>query len=211
MSGMQFNIRLANLKMDAPFCAVCRVALPSSSQRRSLTPEASASNKRAVEFLVTVINPELELPAGGPVAYCCKPCFSKLEKAERSFEAAKRIINELRSTFSLAPVIELFGVPQQTNESTDDEKQMFQSRIRAPAPLESEQRIIPRSHRKRSRIEDGQAQEHQAKKKYCSQKRLDFSPRTVPSQQSHASPQVQVSSILVLYLHTELLYVILLL
>ena len=104
MSGMQFNIRLANLKMDALFCAVWRVALP------SLTP------------------------AGGPVTYCCKPCFSKLEKAERSFEAAKRMINELRSTFY---------------ESTDDEKQTSESRIRTPAPLESEQNYTTKSSEKK--------------------------------------------------------------
>ena len=50
--------------MDALFCTVCCVALPSSSQQHSLTPVASASNKRAIEFSVVVINPEIELLAG---------------------------------------------------------------------------------------------------------------------------------------------------
>ena len=96
--------------MDIPICAICCATLPSCSQRRSLNPEASAANKRVVDFLVSVVNPELELAgdagtAGGTrIQYCCKPCFSKLERAERSLEAAKGFINELRSKFSLPPV-----------------------------------------------------------------------------------------------------------
>ena len=93
--------------MDIPICAICCATLPSCSQRHSLNPEA---NKRVVDFLVSVVNPELELAGGAGTAggtriqYCCQPCFSKLERAERSLEAAKGFINELRSKFSLPPV-----------------------------------------------------------------------------------------------------------
>ena len=80
-----------------------------------------------MDFLVSVVNPELELAGGAGTAggtriqYCYKPCFSELEWAERSLEAAKCIINELRSKFSLPPVTELF---QQIDECPDDEKHM---------------------------------------------------------------------------------------
>ena len=47
--------------MDIPICAICCATLPSFSQRCSLNPEASAANKRVVDFLVSVVNPELEL------------------------------------------------------------------------------------------------------------------------------------------------------
>ena len=68
--------------MDIPICAICCATLPSCSRRRSLNPEASAANKRVVDFLVSVVNPELELAGGAGTAggtriqYCCKPCFS---------------------------------------------------------------------------------------------------------------------------------------
>ena len=113
--------------MDVPIsciCAICCVTIPSCSQRRSLNPKASAANKRAVDFLVSVINLDLELAGDAGTAgstrirYCCKPCFSKLERAERSLEAAKGIINKLQSKFSLPPVTELF---QQMDESPHDE------------------------------------------------------------------------------------------
>ena len=75
--------------LEGPSCAICSVALPSSSQCRSLTPEASATNKRAVH-LVSVVNPAVEVPgSAGVYQYCCKPCFSKLERAERSLETAR--------------------------------------------------------------------------------------------------------------------------
>ena len=74
--------------MDIPICAIS-----SCSQRRSLNPEASAAiNKRVVDFLVSVINPELELAGGAGTAggtriqYCCKPCFLELERTERSLK-----------------------------------------------------------------------------------------------------------------------------
>ena len=41
-----------NLKIDAPFCTICHVALPPSIQLRSLTPETSAANNRAVDFFI---------------------------------------------------------------------------------------------------------------------------------------------------------------
>ena len=138
--------------MDIPICAICCATLPSCSQRRSLNPEASAANKRVVDFLVSVVNPELELAGGAGTAggtriqYCCKPCFSELERAERSLEAAKCIINELRSKFSLPPVTELF---QQIDECPDDEKHM--PRSRTSIPLE---RFTPCSPRKSPRVED---------------------------------------------------------
>lgn len=54
------------------------VALPSSSQCRSLTPEAS-----------------VEVPGGaGAYQYCRKPCFLKLERPKRSLETARGLINE---------------------------------------------------------------------------------------------------------------------
>jgi len=40
-----------NLKLDAPSCNILHVALPSSSQQRSLISEALAANKRALDFL----------------------------------------------------------------------------------------------------------------------------------------------------------------
>ena len=135
--------------MDIPICCA---TLPSCSQRRSLHPEASAANKRVVDFLVSVVNPELVLAGGAGTAggtriqYCCKPCFSELERAERSLEAAKCIINELRSKFSLPPVTELF---QQIDECPDDEKHT--SRSRTSIPLE---RFTPCSPRKSPRVED---------------------------------------------------------
>jgi len=43
--------------MEGPSCAICSVALPSTSQHHSLTPEASATNKRAVNFLVFCSQP----------------------------------------------------------------------------------------------------------------------------------------------------------
>ena len=72
----------SNSKMDIPICAICCGTLPSCSQQRSLNPEASAANKRVVDFLVSVINPELELAGGAGTAggtriqYCCKPYAS---------------------------------------------------------------------------------------------------------------------------------------
>ena len=104
-----------------------------------------------MDFLVSVVNPELELAGGAGTAggtriqYCCKPCFSELERAERSLEAAKCII-ELRNKFSLLPVTELF---QQIDESPDDEKHM--PRSRTSIPLE---RFTPCSPRKSPRVED---------------------------------------------------------
>lgn len=61
--------------MGDPSWAICRVALLSDSQHRSLTSQVSATNKRALDFLVSVFNPAVEVP--GSVAacqYCCKPC-----------------------------------------------------------------------------------------------------------------------------------------
>ena len=90
-----------NLKMDVHICAICCVTIPSCSQRRSLNPEASAANKRVVDFLVSVINPDLELAGGAGTAggtriwYCCKPCFSKLERAKRSLEAVGSTARQL--------------------------------------------------------------------------------------------------------------------
>ena len=126
--------------MDIPICAICCATLPSCSQRRSLNPEASAANKRVVDFLLSVINPELELAGGAGTAggtriqYCCKPYASRC------------IINELRSKFSLPPVTELF---QQIDECPDDEKHM--PRSRTSIPLE---RFTPCSPRKSPRVED---------------------------------------------------------
>ena len=80
--------------MSAPCCTVCNEPVPSSSQRRSLSPEASAGNKRVVDFLVSVVNPNLQLAAlaaDGVVQYCCKACFSKVEKAEKSLAAVQRL------------------------------------------------------------------------------------------------------------------------
>ena len=72
--------------MDISICAICCVTLPSCCQRRSVNPEVSAAYKRVVDFLVSVVHPELELAGGaGTVGtggtriwYCCKSCFSKL-------------------------------------------------------------------------------------------------------------------------------------
>ena len=72
--------------MDTPICVICCVTLPLCSQQCSLNPEVSAAYKRVVDFLVSVVHPELELAGGvGTVGmggtrirYCCKPCFSKL-------------------------------------------------------------------------------------------------------------------------------------
>ena len=59
--------------MEGPSRAICSVAIPSTSQRHSLTPEASATNKRAVDFLVFVVNPAVEVPgSAGMHQYCCK-------------------------------------------------------------------------------------------------------------------------------------------
>ena len=54
--------------MDIPICAICCVTLPSCSQRRSLNPEASAANKSVVDFLVSVVNSELELAGSAGTA-----------------------------------------------------------------------------------------------------------------------------------------------
>ena len=79
--------------MEGPSCAICSIALPSTSQRHSLTPEASATNKRVVDFLVSVVNPAVEVPGSAGVhQYCYKPCFSKPERAERSLETARGLI-----------------------------------------------------------------------------------------------------------------------
>ena len=79
--------------MEGSSCAICSVTLPSTSQRHSLTPEASATNKRVVDFWVSVVNPAVEVPGSAGVhQYCCKPCFSKLERAERSLETARGLI-----------------------------------------------------------------------------------------------------------------------
>ena len=105
-----------------------------------------------MDFLVSVVNPELELAGGAGTAggtriqYCCKPCLSKLERAERSLEAAKGIMNELRSKFSLPPVTEPF---QQMDESPDDEKHT--PRSRTSIPLE---RFTPCGPHKSPRVED---------------------------------------------------------
>ena len=59
---------------------VLSVALPSSSQCCSLTPEAS-----------------VEVPGGAGTymyQYCRKPCFLKLERTERSLETARGLLNE---------------------------------------------------------------------------------------------------------------------
>ena len=72
--------------MDIPICAISCVTLPSCSQQRSLNLEVSAAYKRVLDFLVSVIHPELELAGGAGtvgtggtmIRYCCKPCFSKL-------------------------------------------------------------------------------------------------------------------------------------
>jgi len=73
--------------MEGPSHAIWSVALPSSSQHHSLTPEASATNKRVVDFLFSVVNLAVEVPgSAGAYQYCCKPCFSKLERAERSLK-----------------------------------------------------------------------------------------------------------------------------
>ena len=66
--------------------------------------------------------------------------------AERSLEAAKGFINELRSKFSLPPVTEL---SQRMDESPDDEKHT--PRSRTSIPLE---RFTPCSPRKSPRVED---------------------------------------------------------
>ena len=97
-----------------------------------------------MDFLVSVVNLELELAGGAGTAggtriqYCCKPCFSKLERAERSLETATGII-ELRSKFSLPPVTEPF---QQMDESPDDKERTLRSR--ASIPLERFTPCIPR-------------------------------------------------------------------
>ena len=51
----------SNSKMDIPICAICCVTLPSCTQQRSLNSEVSAAYKRVVDFLVSVVHPELEL------------------------------------------------------------------------------------------------------------------------------------------------------
>ena len=64
--------------MDVPNCSICCATLPSCRQQCSLNPEASAANKRAVDFLVSVNNPVLELAGGAGTAggtriqYCCR-------------------------------------------------------------------------------------------------------------------------------------------
>ena len=79
--------------MEGPSRAICSVAIPSTSQHHSLTPEASATSKRAVDFLFSVVNPDVEVPgSAGAYQYCRKPCFSKLERAERSLETARGLI-----------------------------------------------------------------------------------------------------------------------
>ena len=58
-----------------------------------LSPAASASYKKVVEYLAT-ISPKLELVNG----LVCKACFSKLEKAASYLATAA---NELRKRFAL--------------------------------------------------------------------------------------------------------------
>ena len=87
-----------NLMMDAPTCTICCVGLPSSSWQHSLTPEASSTNKRVVEFLFL------------PVFAFKHMLFEVGEdwKLCSSAEAVKGAINELQSKFSLLLVTELF-------------------------------------------------------------------------------------------------------
>ena len=100
--------------MDIPICAICCATLPSCSQRRSLNPEASAANKRVVDFLVSVINPELELAGGAGTAggtriqYCCKPCFLELERTERSLKLRRESSTSYEASSLYRPVTELF-------------------------------------------------------------------------------------------------------
>lgn len=178
--------------MSVPCCAICKESVPSCKQRRSLNPEASADNKRVVDFFVSFVNPDLQ-PAAPTVdgvvqyLYCCKACFSKAERAEKSLAAAQRMPNELRSKFPLPPVSQLLptvhvGMDEQTPRSKPSEPE--------------EPAVTPGSSRraKRSRIQDSYVQGPQAKKKrYCSRETLQFAPRPGPSQQVLASPRVQVT------------------
>ena len=52
--------RKLNVKINAPFpfCTICRATLPSSTQRRPLTPETSAASRRVVDFFVIPVLPE---------------------------------------------------------------------------------------------------------------------------------------------------------
>ena len=75
--------------MSARSRNVCKTTLPSSSPRRSLNPEASAANEKVADFLVSLVNLEIDL-ADGVVLYCCKPCFLKLERAEKLLQRDRK-------------------------------------------------------------------------------------------------------------------------
>ena len=60
-----------------------------SSQRRSLNSEASAANKRVVDFLVLVINPELELAGGAGTAGGTRIYSIAVNHASRSWRGLK--------------------------------------------------------------------------------------------------------------------------
>lgn len=86
-----------------------------------------------------------------------------LERAERSLETARGLINELQSEFCLPPITDLLKLTRQTEESSGDETKTPRSRI--SAPLNQQEGVKPLSPRKRSRVDDGHPQEPQAKRK----------------------------------------------
>ena len=70
-------LRMQLSKINTPFCTICYVTLPSSSQRCPLIPETSAANERMHGRLLCY---------SGIAVNCC---FLKLEMAERFLEASK--------------------------------------------------------------------------------------------------------------------------
>ena len=66
------------MQINAPFC------LPSSSQRRPVTPETLAANRRAVDFFV--------IPGG----FCRKPLFFEVGDGCLRFTMAERFLETTR-------------------------------------------------------------------------------------------------------------------
>ena len=82
---------------SAALCVVCGVSVPLSSKRRTLYPPV-VSNEEARGFFVKFIANSHVLREVSRPTHACKPCFAKLERGNRQYNATLALISELRDT-----------------------------------------------------------------------------------------------------------------
>ncbi len=84
-------------------CTVCGISVQLSNKRRKLYPPAVANEQARSFFVQFIANAhDHELVAADPESlYTCKPCFAKLEKANRHFKCLVEITSDLTRHRSL--------------------------------------------------------------------------------------------------------------